>query len=384
MRRRAAGSPPLAGFAFAMFGTVWAWINYSWFASAYDTDDWLYRVLTMVQMVGVLVFALGLPPMFRSIDEGGVVANDIMVAGYVVMRIAMVLQWLRAAKEHRAGRSTALRYAFFVTASQIGWIALLALREESGAGVPLALAITLALDLGGPLIAEKGGKTPWHPHHIAERYGLLAIIALGEGILGTIAAVSAVVDHQELDDGGDPARHRGDRPDLRDVVVLLHDPVGSGAGGAIASDHWVWGYSHIFLYAAIAASGAGLHVAAYQLEGESHIGTTAALLTVVVPVLVFGLSMFAIYTWLVREARSVPFPPVRGHGRGADRRGDDGAVRRLRSAGASSSRCSRSSSSSSATRRSAIATRRRCSRESRTVPSAPSRCLRRIGAARSR
>ena len=30
-------------------------MNFSWFASAYDTDDWIFRLTTMVQMIGVLV-----------------------------------------------------------------------------------------------------------------------------------------------------------------------------------------------------------------------------------------------------------------------------------------------------------------------------------------
>ena len=50
------------------------------------------------------------------------------------------------------------------------------------------------VEFAGPWIAERRkGGTPWHPHHIAERYGLLVIIALGEGIIGTIASLSAVV-----------------------------------------------------------------------------------------------------------------------------------------------------------------------------------------------
>jgi low temperature requirement protein LtrA len=36
----------------------WAWLNYSWFASAYDNDDWVFRVAAMVQMVGMIVNAL--------------------------------------------------------------------------------------------------------------------------------------------------------------------------------------------------------------------------------------------------------------------------------------------------------------------------------------
>ena len=29
-------------FVFAIFAVVWAWINVSWFASAFDNDDWLF------------------------------------------------------------------------------------------------------------------------------------------------------------------------------------------------------------------------------------------------------------------------------------------------------------------------------------------------------
>src|SRR5919204_3434314 len=91
--------PAVAGFAFATFAVAWAWINYSWFASAYDTDDWLFRLATMVQMVGVIVLALGLPQMFASIDRGGTLDNGVMVAGYVVMRVPMVFLWACAARD---------------------------------------------------------------------------------------------------------------------------------------------------------------------------------------------------------------------------------------------------------------------------------------------
>src|SRR6476620_7862944 len=69
----------VGGFAFAAFAVTWAWLNYSWFASAYDTDDWVFRLATMVQMAGVIVLSLGLPQMFSSLDEGGVIDNRVMV-----------------------------------------------------------------------------------------------------------------------------------------------------------------------------------------------------------------------------------------------------------------------------------------------------------------
>jgi low temperature requirement protein LtrA len=59
-----------AAFGLATFAICWAWINFSWFASAYDTDDWAFGLATMVQIVGVIILALGLPQVFRSIDQG--------------------------------------------------------------------------------------------------------------------------------------------------------------------------------------------------------------------------------------------------------------------------------------------------------------------------
>ena len=47
-------------FCLAAFAVSWAWIGFSWFASAYDTDDWLFRLTTMVQMVGVLLLWISL------------------------------------------------------------------------------------------------------------------------------------------------------------------------------------------------------------------------------------------------------------------------------------------------------------------------------------
>ena len=51
----------LAGYAMVFFAIWWAWVNYSWFASAYDTDDVIFRLLTFVVMTGVLVVAAGTP-----------------------------------------------------------------------------------------------------------------------------------------------------------------------------------------------------------------------------------------------------------------------------------------------------------------------------------
>ena len=112
----------LVGFGFASFAICWAWINFSWFSSAYDTDDWMFRVVTMVQMIGVLVLAAGVPRMFASIERSGHLDNSVMVLGYVIMRVALVFQWLRAARDDPARRRVCLTYAATISIAQVGWV----------------------------------------------------------------------------------------------------------------------------------------------------------------------------------------------------------------------------------------------------------------------
>jgi low temperature requirement protein LtrA len=55
------GLAGLVPFLQVFFAVWWAWMNFTWFASSYDTDDVAYRLLTMVQMAGVLILAAGVP-----------------------------------------------------------------------------------------------------------------------------------------------------------------------------------------------------------------------------------------------------------------------------------------------------------------------------------
>jgi low temperature requirement protein LtrA len=116
--------PGIFGFVFAIFAVSWAWINYSWFASAYDTDDWVFRVATMVQMVGVIVLALGLQQAFSSIARGDVLDNGVMVAGYVVMRVPMVFLWAQVARHDAPRRRAASVYIWTISVAQVFWVVL--------------------------------------------------------------------------------------------------------------------------------------------------------------------------------------------------------------------------------------------------------------------
>ncbi|MFI7587243.1 low temperature requirement protein A [Spongisporangium articulatum] len=60
----------VGAYLFAVFSVTWAWLNFTWFASAYGNDDALFRVATLVQMIGVVVLAFGLAPSFAAAAEG--------------------------------------------------------------------------------------------------------------------------------------------------------------------------------------------------------------------------------------------------------------------------------------------------------------------------
>ncbi len=62
-----------------------------------------------------------------------------------------------------------------------------------------------------------------------------------------------------------------------------------------------YGYLHLAVFGAIVATGAGLHVAAYYVEGESELGSVGTVLAVAIPVGLYLLSMFVIYSLLVSQ-----------------------------------------------------------------------------------
>ncbi|WP_244246811.1 low temperature requirement protein A [Nocardioides euryhalodurans] len=289
------------GFAFAVFAISWAWISYSWFASAYDEDDWVCRLATMVQMVGVVILALGLPEVFASFEEGETLDNGVVVAGYVVMRVPMAFQWLRASRHDPERRPAHLTYFWTIIVAQVGWTALVFLSLPIGTTF-LCASVLYALELAGPLVAQRlKGGTPWHPHHIAERYGLLVIITLGEGIIGTVATLSAVV-HGPEGWSTDAALVLLAGVGLTFGLWWMYFTIPSGHALALRRDRvFFWGYGHIAIFGALAAVGAGLHVAAYYLEHHTEIGAVGTVLSVAVPLAVFVVMLYATWTALLRR-----------------------------------------------------------------------------------
>jgi len=286
------------GYPLVFFAVWWPWVNFSWFASAYGTDDVPYRLAVMVQMVGVLIVAVAVPEVLTGRHF------SVMIIGYVVMRLAMVGLWLRAASEHPAGRATATRYGLGVGALQVVWVLWLLVvpRDEAlWVFLPLALAELLV-----PIFAEAAGRTSWHHGHIAERYSLFTIIVLGEMLsAGTLAVGSAV--NRGVDFASLAAVTVGglltafamwwlyfDMPleEMTDAAQRVFDTRLSGA--------FRWGYGHYVVFASVAATGAGVALAVDRIAGESHLGQLGTGLACTVPA-----SCYVLAVWMLHA----PFKP---------------------------------------------------------------------------
>jgi low temperature requirement protein LtrA len=175
--------------------------------------------------------------------------------------------------------------------------------------VPMALALTVvigvflgACELLIPVLAQGGANgTPWHPHHIAERYSLLAIITLGEGIVGTIGSSQGLL-------GG----AAGERWTWNAVAVVI-------AGIGLTFGMWwvyfmmpfgtllehrptygyFFGYGHVLVFVAIAATGAGLHILGLYLEGHSTLAEPAAVALLTVPVAIYLTVVYTLHDVLI-------------------------------------------------------------------------------------
>ncbi|MER6006159.1 low temperature requirement protein A [Nonomuraea angiospora] len=291
------GLAALVPFLQVFFAIWWAWMNFTWFASSYDTDDVAYRLLTMVQMAGVLTLAAGVPAAFSHSDYG------IITLGYVIMRIGLVAQWLRAGLEDPARRRTALRYAAGIGLVTAGW-ALRYLFAELGllpsfAGL-LVLVFLDVLELSVPRWAERARPTTWHPHHIAERYGLFTIILLGESVLAASRGVEGALEAGQI--RGAFVVIAGCGLVLLFALWWLYFLIEAGEG---LSDRrhrsYLWGYGHYGIFAALAALGAGLEVAVEQ-SGHAVAASPQALgYAVAIPVGVYLALLWAAHALVAAE-----------------------------------------------------------------------------------
>lgn len=278
-------------FLLAFFILWWPWNLFTWFASGFDNDDAAYRISVMVMMSGIMLVAASIPTIF----QGGAIIYGFI--GYVILRSAAAVLWLRIKDKNPQLKVTVQRNVIGQLLIQSFWAYIVFVVEPWSITFIVLVAIAIAAELYLPWFAEQARNTPWHRHHVIERFGLLNIIVLGEILLSSVHSVEASISGSF---------------NLPLMVLSI-------AAAAITFTMWwfyfceeehlesienkrtfVWAYGHFIVFSSGAATGAGLSLMAElmstrHLEGQ-HLSLETAAWAVTIP-----LALYVVGLWLVRD-----------------------------------------------------------------------------------
>ncbi len=149
----------------------WCWTAYAWLTNTVDPEEEVVGAALLVALIAMFVAALVVPDVF---DDEGVLFGACFL---VVIAMHLTLYAL-AGRGSRDLLAAVLRLAPWTL---LGATLILVAGFMDGARTWLWLAALASTYVGAGL----SGSTGWrlHPSHLAERYGLVLIIALGEAFV---------------------------------------------------------------------------------------------------------------------------------------------------------------------------------------------------------
>jgi low temperature requirement protein LtrA len=158
----------------------WAWASTTLYANRFDTDDAVFRLLTLTAMAGVVAMAAAVD----KIDEP---TGRWFVLGYVVIRLALVAGYARAWRHVPKARSTARLYLIGHGLGAAIWLVSLAVPTPARY---VLWGVGVFADLVWPTAAARlKDAVPLHLEHLPERFGLFVILVLGESVAAVVTGL---------------------------------------------------------------------------------------------------------------------------------------------------------------------------------------------------
>lgn len=174
-------------FVLTLLPVWWVWIAGVVYNERFETDDVRYRLLMLSQLLGVAVMGVFV--------EGGVTDNNLAFSlSYVATRGVAVLAWWRAGQHNPQVKPIIAREVVGYSANLLLWTISAFLTG------PLSLllkAAGLLADLLTPALVQRlnvGQLPKISTEKIAERFGLLVIIVLGESLVRALNGVTPESD----------------------------------------------------------------------------------------------------------------------------------------------------------------------------------------------
>jgi low temperature requirement protein LtrA len=151
----------------------WAWASSTLYANRFDTDDVVYRLSKLSAMAAVVVLAAS-----ASIATGPGAWR--FALGYAVLRLILVLQYVRAWRHVPDARMAIRAYLYAHSASAVLWLVSIAV---PGPARYWLWGLGVAIEFAAPPIAGlAGADAPLHLEHLPERFALFVILVLGESV----------------------------------------------------------------------------------------------------------------------------------------------------------------------------------------------------------
>jgi len=228
----------------------WAWTGHTVFATRFDSDDVMQRVLTLMQMFAVAAMAANAKDALDSRSSAG------FAAAYAAVRFVLVGQYFRARQVTNAA-PLATRYLMGHGTAAMLWLASALIPAPARFGV---WTLAFVIDLGTPWFAARHSRSvPISAAHLPERFGLFMLILLGDSV---VAVMQGMESQDEWAPGAATAAFLGmailfllwwwyfegatDEPDVptqtRRESLRFH----------------VWSYAHLPLYLGVIVTGVGL------------------------------------------------------------------------------------------------------------------------------
>ena len=232
----------------------WGWMGITWYATAFDTDDVIYRISLLVSMLAIVAIAVNVGRVKEGDTTGFVIA-------YLVMQVVVVGLFLRARQHAHETKSMTTRYAAGDALGAAIWLASLAFSTPAQYWI---WGAAMAVLMFTPMYAVRAYHgQPFDSSHIPERYGLFTIIVLGESIVAVAAGISNT--GWEFGTALTAATGFGIAACVWWVYFEFVESTVVRRDAIVRT--FVWGYSHFGVYVGIAAAAIGIEIA---IDGVAH------------------------------------------------------------------------------------------------------------------
>jgi low temperature requirement protein LtrA len=149
----------------------WAWTAYAWLTNTVDPEEGLVGAALLAALIAMFIAALVVPGVF--VDDG-----VLFGAAFLVVCAMHLTLYALAGRGNRDLLAAVFRLAPWTL---LGATLILAAGFVDGARAWLWLTALASTYVGAGLSGSRGWQL--HPSHLAERYGLVLIIALGEAFV---------------------------------------------------------------------------------------------------------------------------------------------------------------------------------------------------------